>query len=56
MKAKGLGDSIANFTKKTGINSAVQAVSRAIGKPCGCAKRQETSLDLRDRAGWRYAG
>jgi len=41
MKAEGLGDSIANFTKKTGINSAVQAVSKAMGKPCGCAKRQQ---------------
>lgn len=41
MKAKGLGDSIANFTKKTGINSAVQAVSKVFNKPCGCAKRQE---------------
>ena len=41
VKAKGLGDSVANFTKKTGINAAVQAVSRAIGKPCGCGKRQQ---------------
>lgn len=41
MKSKGLGDSIANFTKKTGINSAVQAVSKVLGKPCGCAQRQE---------------
>lgn len=42
MKARGLGDSIASFTKKTGINSAVQAVSKAFNKPCGCSKRQET--------------
>jgi hypothetical protein len=41
LKPKGLGDSIANFTKKTGISSAVQAVSKAVGKPCGCAQRQE---------------
>ena len=41
MKSKGLGDSIANFTKKTGIKAAVQRIASGLNKPCGCRKRQE---------------
>ena len=39
---KGLGDSIHRFTKATGIKSAVDKMSQALDKPCGCNKRRET--------------
>jgi|TARA_R110002012_G_scaffold66277_1_gene173215 hypothetical protein len=40
--SRGLGDSIAKFTKATGINSLAQMGAKAIGKKdCGCKKRQE---------------
>lgn len=41
MKSKGLGDSIEKVTKATGIKKVVEAVSKATGKDCGCAKRRE---------------
>ena len=38
----GLGDSIAKFTKATGINSLAQMGAKAVGKKdCGCNKRKE---------------
>ena len=38
----GLGDSIAKFTKATGINSLAQMGARAAGKKdCGCNKRKD---------------
>ena len=40
-KSKGLGDSIEKFTKATGIKKVVDTVSKAVGKDCGCKKRQE---------------
>tara|TARA_R100000152_G_C6770477_1_gene196672 strand:- start:1763 stop:1945 length:183 start_codon:yes stop_codon:yes gene_type:complete len=41
-KSRGLGDSIAKFTKVTGINSLAQMGAKAMGKKdCGCKKRQE---------------
>jgi len=41
-KSRGLGDSIAKFTKVTGINSLAQMGAKAIGKKdCGCNKRKE---------------
>tara|TARA_R110002012_G_scaffold85883_4_gene213944 strand:- start:1471 stop:1626 length:156 start_codon:yes stop_codon:yes gene_type:complete len=40
MESKGLGDSIANFTQKTGIKSIVDKVSDGLNIPCGCASRQ----------------
>jgi len=40
MKPKGLGDSIANFTQKTGIKAAVNKIASGLNKPCGCKKRQ----------------
>ena len=40
MKPRGLGDKIENFTKATGIKSAVDTISKATGAPCGCNKRQ----------------
>jgi hypothetical protein len=40
--SRGLGDSIAKFTKATGENSLAQMGAKAIGKKdCGCKKRQE---------------
>jgi hypothetical protein len=40
-KPKGLGDSIENFTKATGIKAVVDKVSEVAGKPCGCGERRE---------------
>jgi len=40
MEPRGLGDKIENFTKATGIKSAVDGISRATGVPCGCNKRK----------------
>jgi|TARA_R110002072_G_scaffold214843_1_gene371970 hypothetical protein len=40
-KSKGLGDSIEKITKATGIKAVVEAASKAVGKDCGCKKRQE---------------
>ena len=40
--SRGLGDSIARFTRSTGIQSLAQMGARAIGKKdCGCNKRKE---------------
>lgn len=41
MKPKGLGDSIANFTQKTGIKHVVDIVSDGLNINCGCNNRQE---------------
>jgi len=40
MKPRGLGDRIENFTKATGIKSAIDTMSKATGVPCGCNKRK----------------
>lgn len=37
-KPRGLGDSIENFTKKTGIKKAVEKVA---GEGCGCGARRD---------------
>ena len=40
--SRGLGDSIAKFTRATGINNLAKIGARAVGKKdCGCKKRQE---------------
>lgn len=40
--SKGFGDTIAKFTKATGITKAVEIVSNALNiEDCGCTKRQE---------------
>lgn len=40
---KGLGDTIASFTKTTGLDKIADRVAKAAGKEdCGCKKRQET--------------
>ena len=41
MKPRGLGDSIANFTKKTGIKAEVNRMANSLNKPCGCQQRQD---------------
>jgi hypothetical protein len=42
MKAKGLGDTIEQFTKMTGIKTLTQLVSSYLGKEdCGCDHRKE---------------
>ena len=41
MKSRGLGDSIHNFTTKTGIKSVVDRVSDGLNIPCGCEGRRE---------------
>jgi hypothetical protein len=41
MKPKGLGDTIANFTQKTGIKAVVNKMANSFKKPCGCEKRQD---------------
>jgi hypothetical protein len=40
---KGLGDTIAEFTKATGLDKIAERVAKAAGKEdCGCNKRRET--------------
>ena len=41
MKSKGLGDTVEKFTKATGIKKAVDVVSKAMGKDCGCKGRKD---------------
>ena len=41
-KSKGLGDTVAKFTKATGIKKVVDTVSKVPKKPCNCGKRQDT--------------
>ena len=41
MKPRGLGDSIANFTEKTGIKAVVNKMANSLNKPCGCQQRQD---------------
>ena len=41
-KSKGLGDSVAKFTKATGIKKVVDTVVKTVKKDCGCNKRQNT--------------
>ena len=40
-KPKGLGDSIENFTTKTGIKGFVEKVSDGLNIPCGCEARRQ---------------
>ena len=42
MKPKGLGDTLENFMKTTGIHSLAQKTAKIIGKKdCGCSKRKQ---------------
>ena len=40
-KPEGLGDSIENFTTKTGIKTMVDTVSKGLNIPCGCEGRRK---------------
>lgn len=40
MPSRGLGDAIAKVTHATGIAQTVDFVAKAVGKDCGCGKRQ----------------
>jgi hypothetical protein len=40
-QSKGLGDTVEKFTRATGIKKAVDVVSKAMGKDCGCNKRKD---------------
>tara|TARA_R110000796_G_scaffold248230_1_gene374828 strand:- start:2684 stop:2839 length:156 start_codon:yes stop_codon:yes gene_type:complete len=42
MNPTGLGDSVENFTKATGIKKVVDKISKATGKPCGCGQRKDS--------------
>lgn len=48
-RAPGLGDMVASALSAVGITK--ERVSKAIGKPCGCAKRQEALNALGRRLG-----
>jgi len=39
-ESEGLGDSIEKFTTTTGIKKVVDAISKKVGKDCGCKKRK----------------
>src|SRR5574340_530647 len=41
MPSRGLGDTIAKFTRATGIAKVVHAASRRLGRDCGCKGRQD---------------
>ena len=40
-KSRGLGDTVAKFTKATGIKKVVKTINKVTGKDCGCNKRKE---------------
>lgn len=40
-KSKGLGDTIEKITTATGIKKVAEAVSKVIGKDCGCPARRD---------------
>ena len=48
-RKSGLGDMVASALSAVGITK--ERVSKAIGKPCGCAKRQEALNALGRRMG-----
>jgi hypothetical protein len=41
MKSRGLGDSIEKFTKKTGIKTMTDVISKGLNVPCGCEGRRD---------------
>ena len=43
LKSRGLGDTIANVAKATGVATVIDKVSKATGKDCGCKKRKKKS-------------
>jgi hypothetical protein len=46
-KSKGFGDTIAKITNATGLDKAVDAIAKAMGKDdCGCNKRRKTLNEI----------
>lgn len=43
--SRGLGDKIANLTKKTGVEKVVRLTTELAGKPCNCGKRRKKLND-----------
>ena len=43
---RGLGDTVARFTKAPGIRKAVDIISDGLNIPCGCEARQEALNNL----------
>ena len=43
---RGIGDSVRNLTRITGIDKVVEGVSKVLDVPCGCGKRQEKLNDM----------
>ena len=43
---RGLGDTVARFTKAIGIRKAVDIISDGLNIPCGCAARLEALNNL----------
>ena len=41
-RSRGLGDTIEKITRATGVKRAVDRISKATGKDCGCGKRKAT--------------
>jgi hypothetical protein len=42
----GLGDTVADLTRLTGLDQLAKAYEQVTGKPCGCEKRKETLNQL----------
>jgi len=40
-KSRGLGDSIEKITKKTGVKTMVDIISKGLNVPCGCEGRRD---------------
>tara|TARA_B100001250_G_scaffold394108_1_gene397571 strand:- start:746 stop:916 length:171 start_codon:yes stop_codon:yes gene_type:complete len=42
MKSQGLGDTVENFTKATGLKTLTEIAAKAVGySDCGCNKRKK---------------
>lgn len=42
LKSRGLGDTVAKFTRATGIKKAVDTVAKVTGSDCGCKNRRDS--------------
>jgi len=42
MKSRGVGDTVAKFTKATGIKYVVDKINKATNSDCGCDERRDT--------------
>tara|TARA_R100001369_G_C3185242_1_gene142411 strand:- start:162 stop:320 length:159 start_codon:yes stop_codon:yes gene_type:complete len=40
-KSRGLGDSIEKITKRTGVKTMVDVISKGLNVPCGCEGRRD---------------